>query len=62
MMDFRQPAFLFLRTEFGAAADDLTGDRWEPLATLTLTTSPRVYVDWDSAGKARRFYRAVWVE
>jgi Immunoglobulin domain len=44
------------------AADDLTESAWEPLATLTLTTSPRVYVDWDSAGKARRFYRAVCVE
>jgi hypothetical protein len=44
------------------ARDSLTSGQWEPLATITLFTSPRVYVDVDSIGKSRRFYRTVLVE
>lgn len=44
------------------AADNLTGRQWNPLATINLTQSPRLYIDGDSVGKSRRFYRAVLVE
>lgn len=44
------------------AANDLRAGLWQSLATLTLTTEPRLLLDWDSLGQPRRFYRAVLVE
>ena len=44
------------------ARDSLTSGQWEPLATIALTTSPRLYIDGDSIGQPVRFYRCVLVE
>ena len=44
------------------ARDSLTSGQWEPLATIALTQSTRVYIDGDSIGKSQRFYRCVLVE
>lgn len=44
------------------ARDSLNSGQWEPLATLNLTQSPRLYIDGDSVGKTNRFYRCVLVE
>jgi len=43
------------------AAGDLAGP-WEPLVVVTLTSSPWAYVDWESTGQTKRFYRTVLVE
>ena len=42
--------------------DSLISGVWQPLATIVLTTSPRLYYDGDSIGQPVRFYRAVLVE
>ncbi|HEY9173064.1 MAG TPA: immunoglobulin domain-containing protein [Verrucomicrobiae bacterium] len=44
------------------ARDSVNSGQWETLATITLTASPRVYVDVDSVWESRRFYRAILVE
>jgi hypothetical protein len=43
------------------AASDPAGP-WEPLVIMTLTSSPWSYVDWESAGQTKRFYRTVLLE
>ena len=35
------------------------GTTWQQLTTLTLTTSPAVWIDLDSINHPRRFYRAI---
>jgi hypothetical protein len=50
------------RTYTLEASDNMTDDPWIELASITLTSSPRVYVDVESPAKKQRFYRARWVK
>jgi hypothetical protein len=50
------------RTYTLEASDNMTDDAWVDLASITLTSSPRVYVDVESPAKKQRFYRARWVK
>jgi hypothetical protein len=43
------------------ATDDPVSGTWTPLATMTLTQSPSIYTDADSASRIKRFYRVVLV-
>lgn len=47
------------RVEYREALD--AADAWQTAATVTLTTSPTVWIDYDSPKNAHRFYRAVQV-
>jgi hypothetical protein len=40
-------------------SSDLNGTTWQPLADITLTNSPYLYFDTNSASASNRFYRAV---
>jgi hypothetical protein len=42
--------------------DDLNSGSWQPLATLNITSNPRLYFDGDAAGQSQRFYRCVLVQ
>jgi len=44
------------------AAEDPVSGPWEPLAIIPLTCGPRLFVDYESVNKARRFYRSRRVE
>lgn len=63
-LDVRMYAGLTLSGSVGTTyeiqySSDLNGTNWQPLADITLTNSPYLYFDTNSASAPKRFYRAL---